>query len=89
MVRPSRDPSRPKPASITAFHHGDWHYTNAPYVAPADVGAVCANAGGNALTTNANPQARKKFQFLIFMCLSTVDSLTFAWHAGSSRTQPA
>ena len=46
MVRPSRDPSRPKPASITAFHHGDWHYTNAPYVAPADVGAVHPPAHG-------------------------------------------
>lgn len=40
MVRPTRGTNHAKPAFITAYHHADWHYTNAPYIAPADLGTV-------------------------------------------------
>lgn len=46
MVRPSRDPAHPKPGFITDFHHADWHYTNGPYVAPADLASMHPSAHG-------------------------------------------
>ena len=46
MVRPSRDAAHPKPKFITDFHHADWHYTNAPYIAPADAATTQPPAHG-------------------------------------------
>lgn len=46
MVRPSRDAAHPKPQSITDFHHADWHYTNAAFIAPADAATIHPPAQG-------------------------------------------
>ncbi|HEU0011425.1 MAG TPA: S1/P1 nuclease [Verrucomicrobiae bacterium] len=46
MVRPPRRGAPPKPAIITNHHRGDWHFTNAPYVAPADLATTHPPAQG-------------------------------------------
>lgn len=51
MVRPAQEGQPSKPASITRYHHGDWHYVNQVYVAPGDRAAV-ADPGDRAGKTN-------------------------------------
>jgi hypothetical protein len=53
MVRPPRPGAPPKPAFITNFHRGDWHFTNAPFVAPADVNTIHPPAVGAGLILEA------------------------------------
>ena len=36
MVRPARPGQPPKPAHITDYHRGDWHFMDLPFVAAAD-----------------------------------------------------
>ena len=39
MVRPART-GPPKPESVTAYNHGNWHYVNKPFVASADKATI-------------------------------------------------
>ena len=39
-VRPAAEDQPAKPEHITKFHHGDWHFVNLPYVAPADRASI-------------------------------------------------